>query len=351
MDKIKYLCVNEIARPLKTTFSTSLGSKNILRSVLVKVVLADGASGAGEIPTSFSLKHESIPVIKHILKNVSPKFINFSINDYEDKIASLREKFFKYPMTISGLEVALFRAYLKNKNIAEHAYWGAKSLTLETDITIPFITNEVSLKAWMDYILSKNFKTYKLKVSGKINRDKKILSSVYSILNNELNEFILRLDGNQGCTQETFLKMLGFIEKNNYRIQLFEQPLKKNDFKGLKFIRKHSPIPIILDETIFTNKDLEYAIEHNLADGVNIKIAKSGISESARIMQTAKKYNLKLMLGCMTETMVGLSAGIYLGSGTGAFDFIDLDSVYFLHYKNQYDNIVIQNSGFIIQTH
>ncbi len=348
MDKIKYICVNEIARPLKTAFSTSLGSKNIIRSVLVKITLANGASGLGEIPTSFSLKHETIPVIKNILKSVSSQFINFSINDYEEKITGLRKKFFKYPMTISGLEVALFRAYLKHKNTTEHVYWGAKSLNLETDITIPFTLDNNSLTKWMNFILSKDFKIYKLKVSGKINQDKKILSSVYSILKNELNEFIIRLDGNQGYTQETFLKMLDFIEKNDYSIQLFEQPLKKNDYKGLKFIKKHSTIPIILDETIFTNKDLEYAIEHNLADGANIKIAKSGISESAKIIKTAKEHNLKLMIGCMTETMAGLSAAIYFSAGTNAFDFIDLDSVYFLHYANQYDKISINNSGFTI---
>lgn len=348
MIKIKRIYVNEIVRPLRATFSTSLGAKNIIRSVLVKITLADGAFGWGEIPTSFSLKKETVPVIKNIFKKLSPRFINSPINDYEDKITGLRKKFFEYPMTISGLEVALFRAYLKNKNTAEHAYWGAKISSLETDITIPFITNEVSLKAWMNYILNKNFGIYKLKVSGKISPDKKILASVYSILKNKLNKFVLRLDGNQGYKQETFLKMLDFIEKNNYRIQLFEQPLKKNDYKGLKFIKKHSAIPIILDETIFTNKDLEYAIERNLADGVNIKIAKSGISESARIMQTAKKHNLKLMIGCMTETMAGLSAGIYFSSGTGAFDFIDLDSVYFLHNAKRYGNILINNSGFTI---
>lgn len=350
MVKIKRISANEITRPLRTTFSTSLGAKNIIRSVLVKIALADGAFSLGEIPTSFSLKHESIPAIIHILKSVSPQFINSSINDYADKIAGLRKRFFKYPMTISGLETALFRAYLKDKNTAEHAYWGGKSSSLETDITIPFIVNDISLRTWMDYILSKNFRTYKLKVSGKINQDKKILSSVYSILKNEVKKFSLRLDGNQGYTQKAFLKMLDFIKKNGYRIQLFEQPLKKNDFKGLKFIKKHSPIPIILDETVFTNKDLEYAIEHNLADGVNIKIAKSGIGESARIMQTAKKHNLKLMIGCMTETMAGLSAAIYFSAGTNAFDFIDLDSVYFLHHTNQYDNILIKDSGFTIKT-
>lgn len=346
--QIKKISFSEIVKPLKTSFSTSLGRKNVIKSVIVKVFLKDGSYGIGEIPTSFVLKKETIPVIKSILKEVSPRFINLLIADYEDKIPSLRKRFFNFPLTISGLEAALFRASLKEKNITEHKYWGGKLTELETDITIPFIMDEVSLRKWMNYILRKKFRIYKLKVSGNVERDKHILSLVYSILKDNVEKFILRLDGNQGYNGRTFLRFMDFIEKNNYKIELFEQPLKKKDYKGFKFIKKRSFLPIILDETVFTYADLEYAIKEDLAWGVNIKIAKSGISETIKIMETATKYNLKLMIGCMTETIIGLSTAVYLALGTAKFDFIDLDSIYFLRYNKQYDKLLIRDCKFII---
>ena len=49
---------------------------------------------------------------------------------------------------------------------------------------------------------------------------------------------------------------------------------------------------------------------------------------------------MKLMIGCMTETMVGLSAGICLAAGTGAFDYVDLDSIHFLHHRGAGGRVV-----------
>jgi L-alanine-DL-glutamate epimerase-like enolase superfamily enzyme len=119
-------------------------------------------------------------------------------------------------------------------------------------------------------------------------------------------------------------------------------------FDGLKEIRQYRAVPVILDETIFTGEDLRRAIEENLCDGVNIKIAKSGLSESQKILAIAKGHAMKVMIGCMTETMVGLSAAIHLAAGTGAFDYIDLDSIHFLRHKNRYNTLTIDGPRFII---
>ncbi len=89
-------------------------------------------------------------------------------------------------------------------------------------------------------------------------------------------------------------------------------------------------------------------MEENLCDGVNIKIAKSGILGSQKILAMAKKHSLRVMIGCMAETIVGLSAGIHMAAGTGAFDYIDLDSIYFLHHKKRYGTLTIDGPRFII---
>ena len=76
--------------------------------------------------------------------------------------------------------------------------------------------------------------------------------------------------------------------------------------------------------------------------GVNLKIAKSGIAESAKIIDLAGRAGMKLMIGCMTETMTGLSAAIYMAAGQGVFEFIDLDSIHFLHHRNRYNDISVK---------
>jgi L-Ala-D/L-Glu epimerase len=124
-------------------------------------------------------------------------------------------------------------------------------------------------------------------------------------------------------------------------VEVFEQPLRRDDFKGYEKIVKTSSILILLDESILTIDDASRAIDNNLCDGVNIKIAKSGIAQSSAILDLARRSGKRLMMGCMIETMVGLSAAIFLAAGTGAFDFIDLDSTHFLHGRNAYPDVDI----------
>jgi len=348
MNSIKHIRFYEIVKPLRTTFSTSLGRKDMIKSVIVRVTLKDGSYGTGECPTSFILKNETISAIKGIIKESSPGFLNMPIDDYGDKIEQLRKRYPSNPMTVSGLEVALFRARLYEKQIFEYDYWGSNTTSIETDITIPYNTNNAAIAKWLKYIIKKGFSTYKLKISGNIEEDIKLISLVHQTLKDKMERFNLRIDCNQGFSVKTFLKMVHIIEQKGYDIQLFEQPLPKSDYKGLKEIKKHSILPIILDETIFTSEDIYKALEENLCDGVNIKVAKSGIAESAKIYEIAKKHGLKLMIGCMTETMAGLSAGIYFASGMGGFDYIDLDSIYFLYHKNRYNGITINGPAFIV---
>ena len=348
MNRIKSIHSYEIIRPLRTTFSTSLGQKDVIRSVVVKATLNDGTCGVGECPTSFTLKTETIMAVKSIIREASSGLRGLPIDSYEERTEAFRRRYPANPMTVSGLETALFRAYLKSNRLREHQYWGGKAATIETDITIPFLTDGPALTRWLKYATAKRFRIFKLKVSGDVEQDEKLLSTVIEALRRAMGHFTLRLDGNQGYTSKNFGQIVDFVVKHGFSVECFEQPLPKTDYRGMKEIRKHSPIPIILDETVFTAADLERALAEGLCDGVNIKIAKSGIMESKKIFDLARKHGFKLMMGCMTETMVGLSAGIFLAAGTGGFDYIDLDSIHLLHHKNQYGGIAIEGPIFSI---
>jgi len=71
---------------------------------------------------------------------------------------------------------------------------------------------------------------------------------------------------------------------------------------------------------------LKKIVEQNAADVFNIKIAKSGLLESLKIVKYLKKMRKKLMIGCMMESLVGLSTSLHWAYGSGDFDYVDLDS-------------------------
>lgn len=348
MSTITKLNYETITRPMRTTFATALGSKTSAASVIIRIETKSGFRGIGEVPTSFVLKHETIEAITRILTEVRPDLIGRDVNDYPALTQTLRSRFPDYHMTVSGLEVALFRASLAAQKQTEFKFWGAKCARLETDITIPFVPEPTNLKSWLDRVSRQKFRTYKVKVSGVIDMDVSFVADIHHYLAHRGENFSIRLDGNQGFTVESSLELLRALEHRHINIELFEQPLPREDFAGMKALFAASPIPIIADEMVFSPEDCSRVIHDKLAHGVNIKIAKSGISGSARILELAKQAHLKLMIGCMTETMVGLSAAINFAAGTAAFDYIDLDAIHFLHHTNNYDNLTINGKYYEI---
>ena len=349
MSKIERIQFVKVVRPMKTTFATSLGAKTCATSVIVNVVLDDGTVGIGEVPTSFVLPHETVAAISKILTEERWHLIGLPIEEYSSIVQKIRRRWPLFHMTVSGLEVALFRAWLANQGKSEFRYWGAKSRTLDTDITIPFVPQGDLLDRWLGRAIKKDFRCYKVKVSGDVEADLKFVKAIYRRLSDTLDSFEIRLDGNQGYNAASCLTMLDRLEKKKIAIELFEQPLKRDDYAGFKHVYKRSSVPIIADETVFCPDDCKRVIEEQLAHGVNIKLAKSGIADSQKILQLAQQAHLKLMIGCMTETMVGLSAAIYCAAGTNAFDYIDLDSIHFLHHKNSYDDITINGRYYDIK--
>jgi L-Ala-D/L-Glu epimerase / N-acetyl-D-glutamate racemase len=103
-------------------------------------------------------------------------------------------------------------------------------------------------------------------------------------------------------------------------VQYVEQPLPQGD-PGGRELRRRSPLPVYLDEDCHTLADVAACAE--IGHGVTIKLAKSGgIGEAVRMAHAARGLGLGLMLGCMIESGLGVSAGSQIAS---LFDHVDLD--------------------------
>lgn len=329
---------------MRTTFATARGSKTCATSIIVKVTCDDGSAGIGEVPTSFVVPNETEDSIKRTIRRSKQYLLAQPIAKWGALTEQLRIRNPHFNMTCSGLEMAMFRAYLASTGSNERAWWGqGKARTLTTDITIPFAQDIKTLKLWIEKAVRKGFDTFKIKVSGDVKEDVRFVHSVADILDAADKSYTIRLDGNQGFTCESALRLLDRLKVD---VELFEQPLKHNDYNGMKKLTAKAPIPIIADEMVFSVDDCQRVIENNLAHGINIKIAKSGITQSRQMITLAKKADLTLMIGCMTETMTGLSAAIHCAMGTGAFDYIDMDSIHFLHHRKQYDTISIDGPAY-----
>lgn len=104
-------------------------------------------------------------------------------------------------------------------------------------------------------------------------------------------------------------------------VELLEQPLTPGSLEELRQLRARSPLPIVADEDCSRPEDL--AGLRGCVDAVNIKLLKSGGLRNARVMAAAaRSMGLKVMLGCKTESALGITAMSQLA---GLADYLDLD--------------------------
>ena len=153
-----------------------------------------------------------------------------------------------------------------------------------------------------------------LKVKLGTEQDKEIISTIRNFTGKPI-----RVDANEGWDLETAIDMCNWLTERN--VELVEQPLPENNLSDMIKLKKHSPIPLIADESCHTANDINELIES--FDGINIKMSKcGGLDEALKMIDIAEDNNLKIMLGCMVESSVGITA---LGQVASQADYLDLD--------------------------
>ncbi len=153
-----------------------------------------------------------------------------------------------------------------------------------------------------------------LKVKLGTHRDGEILRAIRSVTEKEL-----RVDANAGWTRKRAISMLPMLHE--FGVTVLEQPLAPHDLDGLAAVARASPIPVIADESCLVATDIPRLV--GAVDGINIKLAKCGsLREALRMIAVARAHGLMVMVGCMIESSIGITAAAHF---TPLVDLVDLD--------------------------
>lgn len=134
----------------------------------------------------------------------------------------------------------------------------------------------------------------------------------------------LRVDANAGWNRQQAADLIPRLAQ--YDLEFIEQPLPAGDLDGLRWLRQELQsqgvkVPIFVDESARTAKDV--AAHAGVVDGVVIKLMKTGgLREALRLIHTAQALGMQIMLSCMVETSVGVTAAAHLAP---LCDYADLD--------------------------
>jgi L-alanine-DL-glutamate epimerase-like enolase superfamily enzyme len=126
-------------------------------------------------------------------------------------------------------------------------------------------------------------------------------------------------------------------------VQFVEQPLPSDSLDESSVLRDESPLPIFADENSISAEDIPkiaYAF-----DGINIKLMKCGsLFEAKRMIESARKHDLKIMLGCMVESSIGITAAAHLSP---LVDFADLDGNLLIS-NDPYQGVSVENGKLVL---
>ena len=153
-----------------------------------------------------------------------------------------------------------------------------------------------------------------LKIKLGTDRDEEILRTIRDATDKEI-----RVDANCGWTVKQAIAMLPVLKE--YGVTVLEQPLPPNELDGLGEITRRADIPVIADESCKTAVDIPPLV--GKVDGINIKLAKCGsLREALRMIAIARAHGLMVMVGCMIESSIGITAAAHF---TPLVDIVDLD--------------------------
>jgi L-alanine-DL-glutamate epimerase-like enolase superfamily enzyme len=292
---------------LKHPFTISRESHTIQPSLIVELQ-SEGFSGFGEA-TSNPYYNITVDSMKHNLEQIIP-FIENSTTETPEEFWQKVHTLLKDDMfALCALDMAFNDLYARKKAKKLYELWGYQTdNNPKTDYTIGIDTIEKMVSKMKEL----PWPIYKIKLGTK--EDIAIVTELRKHTN-----AIFRIDANCGWTVTETLN--NAIALKNLGVEFLEQPLKADNWEGHKEVFQHSVLPVIADESCIIEEDIAKC--HNHFHGVNVKLVKcGGLTPARRMISQAKKLGMKTMVGCMTESTVGISAIAHL---LPELDFVDMD--------------------------
>ncbi|HBL17401.1 MAG TPA: dipeptide epimerase [Elusimicrobia bacterium] len=316
---------------LKEPFITALGRKDATTNAFVRVRLAGGAEGWGEASGSVVMAHQKPARLAAVLRALGRRLRGADAARTGPLAADVWAYAGETPAAAAAFECAALDAFLRLKRVPMDAWFGGALERIETDFTLSAAAPETAA-ASAARAAREGFRKLKIKVGGgspAADFRRVVLAEAAAHAELGRRPEIL-LDGNQGLSERGSLALVERCLKRGLRVTLLEQPLPKDDLKGMARLQRRCPVPLAADESVRSPQDALRVMDLGAADVINVKVAKTGLQASLDIIALARAAGKRLMIGCMQESALGLAHSVRLACGSGAFSFADLDSDHLL---------------------
>ena len=301
------LIIHNYNLQLKNPFRITHVTRTEQPTMIVELKLGS-LSGFGEA-TPISYYGLNISEMVKTLEGFKATIEKTSFEDPSQFFNSLEPYLKNHPFIQCAVDEAAHDLYGKIKNKPLYELWGLENINLPlTNYTIGL----GSIEEMIEKIKAMPWPIYKIKVGTP--QDLEIIEKLRSITSS-----IFRIDANTGWNSENTLQLAH--EMKNFGVEFIEQPLKVSDHESMEKIKSECPLPLIADESCQVYQDVERC--KNGFHGINIKLMKcGGITPALKMIKKARQLGLQVMIGCMTESSIGIAA---IGQLLPLLDYVDMD--------------------------
>lgn len=317
---------------LRHVFTLASSSRTTTPVVLTEIEY-EGLVGYGEasMPPYLGESHET--ALNFLSKVDLGKYDD--IFDLENILSDIDNIAPGNPAAKASVDIALHDVIGKLMGQPWYKIWGYDpAKTPYTSFTIGIDKPEVVRQKVKE---AEEYKVLKVKLGR--DTDKEMIETIRSVTDKPIT-----VDVNQGWKDKNqALDMIFWLKERN--IEFVEQPMPKTQIDDNAWLTQNSPLPVIGDEAVQRLEDVKKA--HGVYSGINIKLMKcTGMREAHKMLTLARALDMKVMMGCMTETSCAISAASHL---TPLVDWADLDGALLIS-NDIYDGTKIIDGKIVISS-
>ena len=324
--------------PYTKPLVTATNNFTVARGLLVKVVTDGGIEGYG-YSDLFPRTGETPQTAQHVIDTVlRPKVVGRELEDLARVRADIDHALTGNPRAKSSLETAMVDALARSYHMPLAVMLGGKYRSEIRVIKMVSVDTPEKM-AEEARQLARDGLALKLKVSGKIEKDLPRVAAVRKAVGDDV---FIKIDANEAYDAKTAIRLAKSLA--DHGIEVFEQPVPRDQFDALREVKQHAPIKIEADQSCRTFADAQTLIRNRMVDSINTGIAKVGsIGEVRRIAELCELNGVRCALSNTAGSMVGDAAAVHLAASTpgisplcelGEFEVITGDPFFGLSVNN-----------------
>lgn len=328
--------------PYRTVYHTEDKVEHIA-SVFIRLETQKGRTAWGCAAFDPALTGETQQQVLEACRACADRALDLNPLNTEYALAELAEITRSTPAARCAFDIAFHDLLGLAADLPLYRLLGGYRDRIQTSITIGLGTVRETVKLARDRA-KQGFRILKLKGGRDPEEDVRRVHAVHDALPHHT----LRLDAEQGYTIKQALSVARDIEG---LVEMLEQPVPTNDsLKALQQVTRHSPVPILADESLRSPRSALKIAEQHAADGINIKLATCGGLLCARQIETiARTAQLTIMVGCINEPALLIAAGLALALSSPGVRYGDLDGHFDLANDPTHERFIL-DEGWLIAT-